>query len=76
MNVEVIPADKNIALKAAEIRAKYKGFKPLDAIHLATAILSGCSSFITNDKQLRQSEEIPVFTMETLENIHFPEDIA
>lgn len=38
MNVELIPADKSIALKAAEIRAKYKGFKALDAIHLATAI--------------------------------------
>ena len=36
MNIDVVPVDKNIALKAAEIRAKYTGFKALDAIHLAT----------------------------------------
>lgn len=74
MNVEVVSADRNIALKAAEIRAKYKGFKALDAIHLATAMASGCSAFITNDKQLRQSQEPPVFTMDTLGNLHLHEE--
>ena len=69
MNIEVVPADKNIALKAAEIRAKYKGFKAIDALHLATAITSGCSAFIANDKQLRQLQEIPVFTMDSLGNL-------
>lgn len=69
MNVEVVPADRNIALKAAEIRAKYKGFKALDALHLATAMTNGCTAFITNDKQLRQSQEISVFTMDSLDNL-------
>ena len=71
MNVDVVPVDENIALKAAEFRAKYKGFKALDAVHLATAFLRGCSAFVTNDKQLRQAQEIPVFTMENLGELKF-----
>ena len=51
MNIKIVPADKAVALEAAKLRAKYNGFKALDAIHLATAITSGCSAFITNDKQ-------------------------
>ena len=61
MNIAVISADKGVALAAAEIRAKYKGFKALDAIHLATAKASECDFFITNDKQLRQMKEIKIF---------------
>lgn len=71
MNVDVVPADKSIAMKAAEIRAKYKGFKALDAVHLATAILNECTAFITNDKQLSQIQEIPVFTMNNLSELGF-----
>ena len=71
MNIEVVPVDKTIGLKAAEFRAKYKGFKALDAIHLATAIQSGCTIFVTNDKQLRQSQEISVLTMENLKELDF-----
>lgn len=70
MNVDIVPADKNIALKAAKIRANYKSFKALDAIHLATAVLNGCTAFITNDKQLRQIQEIPVFTMDNLGDLN------
>lgn len=69
MHVAVVPADKDIALKAAKIRAEYKGFKALDAVHLATALSGGCSAFITNDRQLRQMREIPVFTMDNLKDL-------
>lgn len=69
MNIEVVSVDKNIALRAAEIRAKYKSFKALDALHLATAITSDCSVFVTNDKQLRQIQEISVCTMNNLNDL-------
>lgn len=69
MNIEVVSVDKNIALKAAEIRANYKSFKALDALHLATAITSDCSVFVTNDKQLRQIQEISVCTMNNLNDL-------
>lgn len=70
MNITVVAADKKIALAAAEIRAKYKGFKALDAIHLATAKFAECDFFLTNDKQLRQMKEITVITMDELSSIY------
>lgn len=70
MNIVVISADKEIALEVARIRAKYKGFKALDAIHLATAKFAECDFFLTNDKQLRQMKEITVITMDELSSIY------
>lgn len=48
----------DISYKAAEIRAHYPQIKPIDALHLATACECNCDVFFTNDKQLRQFEEI------------------
>ena len=68
MNIKKIPVDESIAMKAAELRAKYQALKALDSIHLATAILSHCKAFITNDKQLQQIKEVSVYSMEILKN--------
>ena len=57
------PIDMKIALKAAEIRAEYK-FKAMDSLQLATACMSGCDLFLTNDKQLKQFKEISCVTVE------------
>ena len=57
---EVVSVDDVIALKAAEIRAKYQFFKPMDALQLATAFVAGADVFYTNDKQLLQYQEIAV----------------
>jgi predicted nucleic acid-binding protein len=43
--------DTNVLIEAANVRARHK-IKLPDAIHFATAQLSGCSSFITNDHRL------------------------
>lgn len=53
-----------IAKKAAEIRAKYRDFKTMDALQLASACVQGCELFLTNDKQLRQFKEIRCVTVE------------
>ena len=37
-----------------------------EQIHLATVIMSGCKTFITNDKQLRQIQDLNVVTMDDL----------
>lgn len=50
MDIEIKSIDKAIAEKAAQIRAEYKFFKTMDALQLATACLSGCNLFLTNDK--------------------------
>lgn len=67
MDIEIKSIDKTIADKAAQIRADYKFFKTMDALQLATACLSGCDLFLTNDKQLRQFREIKCITVDELE---------
>lgn len=67
--MEVTPA---IARKAAELRAIYKkGLKPLDAVHVATAIVSECEVFLTNDDELKKIKEIKVVCLS-----EFPEIIT
>jgi len=57
-NVQIQPIDINIAKKAAQIRAKYKDFKTMDCLQLATARLQQCDLFLTNDKQLCRFDEL------------------
>ncbi len=57
MNIMVVDIDSNIAEQGAKIRGKYKNFKTMDALQIATAIVSGCDMFFTNDKQLRQEKK-------------------
>lgn len=49
---------KDISIRAAKIRARYKGFKGMDALQLAAACELGCDVFLTNDKQLKQFTDI------------------
>ena len=67
MEIYVKNIDERIAEKAAQIRAKYKYFKTMDALQLATACIMGCDLFLTNDKQLRQFKEIKCITVDELE---------
>jgi len=67
MDIEISNIDRKIAEKAAKIRAKYRGFKAMDALQLASACISGCDLFLTNDKQLVQFKEIKCITVEELE---------
>ena len=67
MDIQVVNIDGRIADKAAQIRAKYKFFKTMDALQLATACIMGCDLFLTNDKQLMQFEEIKCITVDELD---------
>ena len=51
---EVIPI-----VQSTELRAHYR-FKTPDAIHLAAAIVSDCSLFLTHDYRLRRCTEIAI----------------
>ena len=66
MNIEVVDIDSVIAEKKTKIRGKYKSFKAMDALQIATAIIKKCDMFFTNDKQLRQEKELPCMTMEDI----------
>jgi predicted nucleic acid-binding protein len=55
------PVTKEILLSAAQLRAKFlKTLKLPDAIHLATALTSKCSLFVTNDRNLKKLEILPI----------------
>src|SRR5512143_638462 len=47
-NLSIVPLTDDIAERAAFLRARYNVRTP-DAIQLATAIVSGCHAFLTND---------------------------
>ncbi|MDP2629399.1 MAG: type II toxin-antitoxin system VapC family toxin [Candidatus Harrisonbacteria bacterium] len=58
-NLAIRGLNENIIEIASDLRASYTIATP-DAIHLATAIDSKASSFITNDKKLQNVKEIKV----------------
>ena len=63
-NVNICNIDVKIAEKAAKIRANYLGFKAFDSMQIAAACINECDIFLTNDKQLRQYDEIKCITVE------------
>ena len=66
--VKIKAIDEFTAVKAAQIRARYPYFKTADSLQLATACVSGCNLFLTNDKQLRQFNEIDCVILEEFAN--------
>ena len=69
MDIQMKAIGEKIADKAAQIRAGYNIFKTMDALQLATACITGCELFLTNDKQLKQFREIRCITLDDLENL-------
>lgn len=65
-DMEIVEVTQEIARKAARIRAEYKGFKSMDALQLATACITKCDLFLTNDKQLKQFKEVKCITVDEL----------
>jgi predicted nucleic acid-binding protein len=62
-NIEWISPSLGIADRAAHARAKY-GLRTLDAIQLATAMVSGATGFVTNDKSFRRVKDIDVLLLD------------
>jgi predicted nucleic acid-binding protein len=58
-SVHVLTLTPAVYDQAAVIRATY-GFKPLDSLHLATAVEHGCTRFLTNDLRLNKFTGIAV----------------
>lgn len=65
-NIKAYPIDIEIAKKAAEIRANYKDFKSMDCLQLATACITDCDLFLTNDKQLLQFKDLKCVIVDEL----------
>lgn len=55
--------EEDVAIKAAELRAKYRIRTP-DAIQIATSIIGKAGAFITNDIDLKKVKEIEVLILD------------
>jgi predicted nucleic acid-binding protein len=64
--VELVSITPELAEKAAHLRARYNLRTP-DALHLVTAIESGCDAFLTNDLGLKRVTELRVLLLDELE---------
>lgn len=49
----IMPVERRVLERAAELRAGLPSLRLPDAIHLATAILGGSDVFVSNDQRLR-----------------------
>jgi predicted nucleic acid-binding protein len=65
--LSVIPINRGILIEAAKLRARLETLNLPDAIHLATAHVHHCTSFLTNDKRLRSLPEFHVVLLSDTE---------
>jgi predicted nucleic acid-binding protein len=66
-SLAVLPISRNILIQAAQLRAANSEIRLPDAIHAATALSSGCDSFISNDKGLRKLSALRVVLLEEIQ---------
>ncbi|MEO6632628.1 MAG: type II toxin-antitoxin system VapC family toxin [Mucilaginibacter sp.] len=64
--IELPEVTHEVAIKAAELRAKYNLRTP-DSIQIATAIVTKASSFLTNDVRLKSVGELKIVALGELE---------
>ena len=64
-NLQLAPVTRAVLVRAAEIRARY-GLRTPDAIMLATAVESGATLAVTNDRAWRKMDEIDVLLLRDL----------
>jgi predicted nucleic acid-binding protein len=63
-HLRLVDVTREIARQAAQLRAKYN-LRPADALQVATAMVSGATAWISNDKQLKRLEpEIEAIILE------------
>jgi predicted nucleic acid-binding protein len=65
-DMSLLPIDQASLREAAALRAKYSKLRSPDAIHAATALLSGCKLFITNDLVFRTISGLPIVVLDDL----------
>ncbi len=62
--MQLIPISQTILREAARLPASTPSLRTPDAIHIATATISGCTQFLTNDRQLRTATNLPVVILD------------
>ena len=66
-NLEVVNLTPEISMEAARLRADH-GLRTPDALHGATAIVTGVSGIVTNDKRLKKlsREKLTIWLLDEL----------
>lgn len=64
-NFEIICIDAVVAENVAGLRARYNLRTP-DALQLAAAIVSKCEAFLTNDKNIKNINELNIILLDEL----------
>ena len=65
--IRTLPIDRATLLSSADARARFGG-RAFDAIHVATALLAGCTCFITNDEGIRGPTTLRIVRLSELMN--------
>lgn len=60
--ITLAPVDRQVILRAVHLRADF-GLRAMDALHVATAVVHGCETFLTNDQRLNAGKQIRVLTL-------------
>lgn len=63
--VMTVNIDTDIARRAAVLRVQYQ-LKTPDALHVATALETGCQAFLTNDLGLKRVSEVKMLVLDEL----------
>lgn len=59
-DLRLLPLAQPVLREAARLRAAFTGLRTPDALHAATALLSGCTLFVTNDNGFRRVAGLPL----------------
>ena len=56
-HLKTVEVSREVARQAAQLRANYN-LRPADALQVATALVSGATAWVSNDKQLKRLEAV------------------
>lgn len=63
--ITLVPVDRRVILRSVHLRAAF-GLRSMDALHMATALVHNCETFLTNDERVRAGRQIRVLTLRQL----------
>jgi len=63
-SMSLLEVSARMAQESSRLRSRYQFLKAFDALQLATAAVSGVQYFLTNDKKLRQVDELEIVILD------------
>ena len=63
--IHLVPVERRVILRSVHLRADFR-LRSMDALHLATALVHDCETFVTNDQRLARVDRPRVLTLACL----------